>query len=356
MASTTQTRLDSFLPKTNTSPRQPSKTWRDSMPEVSDAPLKNHTLRVYVLCGVVGSGKSTLAVQWEALYPDHYVRVNQDSLGDRRKCESLTRGSLEKGKSPIIDRQNFDANQRFHWVNIAHEMGVEVVALVFRTTKRTCADRLLLRRGHETIKSAEQGLQVLNSMTANFSEPRGEEGFHRIVALPPGLPLHYTLADINALLAFVDQAPVLPAVRPEQPSPSPLRGGFWPRGGAVRGRGASRGRGQPYPSNSSQRPLPWSSNGASSSLSWRTPNTPMDPSSSANSDAPALGAALVQATPLQSQAGRSPPPRPVREMARQGTATEPAQARIGQWKPNNTTLLVKKTASTGFIDISSDEE
>lgn len=43
-----------------------------------------------------GSGKSTLAVQWEALYPDHYVRVNQDSLGDRRKCEDLTRESLRQ--------------------------------------------------------------------------------------------------------------------------------------------------------------------------------------------------------------------------------------------------------------------
>lgn len=47
---------------------------------------------ILVMCR--GSGKSTLAVQWEALYPDHYVRVNQDALGDRRKCEALTSAAL----------------------------------------------------------------------------------------------------------------------------------------------------------------------------------------------------------------------------------------------------------------------
>lgn len=41
-----------------------------------------------------GSGKSTLAQQWEAIYPDAYVRVNQDSLGNRLKCEALVRESL----------------------------------------------------------------------------------------------------------------------------------------------------------------------------------------------------------------------------------------------------------------------
>jgi predicted ABC-type ATPase len=41
-----------------------------------------------------GSGKSTLASQFEALYPNYYVRVNQDALGTRKKCEDLTRIAL----------------------------------------------------------------------------------------------------------------------------------------------------------------------------------------------------------------------------------------------------------------------
>ena len=40
-----------------------------------------------------------------------------------------------KGKSVLIDRQNFDVSQRYTWVEIGHSYGVEVVALVFRTPK-----------------------------------------------------------------------------------------------------------------------------------------------------------------------------------------------------------------------------
>lgn len=43
-----------------------------------------------------GSGKSTLATQLEGLYPAHYVRVNQDSLGNRQKCEALTQRALRE--------------------------------------------------------------------------------------------------------------------------------------------------------------------------------------------------------------------------------------------------------------------
>ena len=43
-----------------------------------------------------GSGKSTLATQVEALYPRHFVRVNQDSLGSRAKCEKLAKQALVK--------------------------------------------------------------------------------------------------------------------------------------------------------------------------------------------------------------------------------------------------------------------
>jgi predicted kinase len=41
-----------------------------------------------------------------------------------------------QGKSVLIDRQNFDASQRYTWLQIGQEYGVEVVALVFQTTKQ----------------------------------------------------------------------------------------------------------------------------------------------------------------------------------------------------------------------------
>ena len=51
-----------------------------------------------------GSGKSTLAVQFEALCPSRFTRVNQDSLGSRKKCEDLARASIEKVRAMILKK------------------------------------------------------------------------------------------------------------------------------------------------------------------------------------------------------------------------------------------------------------
>ena len=40
-----------------------------------------------------------------------------------------------QGKSVFIDRQNFDPSQRYTWLEIGHSLEVEVVALVFSTSK-----------------------------------------------------------------------------------------------------------------------------------------------------------------------------------------------------------------------------
>lgn len=208
------------------------------------SPRLEHPQRVYVLCGVVGSGKSTLAVQLEAIYPNDYVRVNQDSLGNRKKCEDLSRDSLARGKSVIVDRQNFNVSQRYTWLELGHRTGVEVVALVFSTSKQTCADRLRSRRNHETIKSAEQGIAVLESITPMWQPPTEAEGFHRIVQLPSCLPLRYGVQEVNSILDSVDSSSPLAGILGPAPPPSGPRGqpfGSRGRGSPARGRGAPVG-------------------------------------------------------------------------------------------------------------------
>lgn len=68
--------------------------------------------------GVPGSGKSTFAKQ---LIPYGYVRVNQDDLGNRKKCERVAKQALDQGKSVVVDRCNFDFPQRKTWINMAYE-------------------------------------------------------------------------------------------------------------------------------------------------------------------------------------------------------------------------------------------
>lgn len=47
--------------------------------------------------------------------------------------------SRTKGKSVVIDRQNFDVSQRYTWLEIGQQHNVEVVALVFQTSQAVIA-------------------------------------------------------------------------------------------------------------------------------------------------------------------------------------------------------------------------
>ena len=67
---------------------------------------------VLVLVGIPGSGKSHFASRLEGAMPHKFVRVNQDSLKTRKKCEDLCRRTLSQGKVAIVDRTNFDFSQR----------------------------------------------------------------------------------------------------------------------------------------------------------------------------------------------------------------------------------------------------
>ncbi|KAJ7050540.1 P-loop containing nucleoside triphosphate hydrolase protein [Mycena amicta] len=99
---------------------------------------------VLILVGLIGSGKSTFAQALQQYFPE-FTRCNQDELGNRRQVELLARNSLRQG-SVVIDRTNFDPEQRAHWIRIAAESpGTQVWVLVFDTPKDVCATRLRTR-------------------------------------------------------------------------------------------------------------------------------------------------------------------------------------------------------------------
>ncbi|CAG9462910.1 unnamed protein product [Pedinophyceae sp. YPF-701] len=115
-----------------------------------------------MLCGAQGAGKSTFAtavVQAAAQHvapnnPPLWVRVNQDSINDgergtRAECVRLAAESLRRGASVLIDRCNFDRAQRYDFVALAHETGVEVHAIVLGLPLAVCRERVAARMDHE---------------------------------------------------------------------------------------------------------------------------------------------------------------------------------------------------------------
>ena len=125
------------------------------------------------------------------LAPSKYDRVNQDSLGNRQKCEGLTRRILRRGKIPIIDRCNFNPEQRKHWMDIANEAGVPCHCIIFAYNTEVCIRRCRQRKNHETITSRNASA-VVRKIAGMFEVPdqlngtihnarrRGGEFFHRI--------------------------------------------------------------------------------------------------------------------------------------------------------------------------------
>jgi len=164
---------------------------------------------VLILVGLVASGKSTFAQALEDHYPQ-FRRCNQDDLGDRRRVEHLARQSLREGRSVCIDRTNFDALQRSHWIGIAREFPMTSIWLiVFDTPYEVCAARLRERTSHPTIKSPEQGLSVLSRFASDFRHPTALEGYDRIISLRPSdhtSPV-YSRSDITAILQRVRDSP-----------------------------------------------------------------------------------------------------------------------------------------------------
>ena len=121
---------------------------------------------ILVLVGLPGSGKSYFASKLEKESFSQYVRVNQDSLGTRKKCETACRQALKKGKSVIIDRCNFNKQQREHWL----KFGVPCECIVFSYEKEVCIRRCKERRNHETIDTRNAAV-VVRGMAKEYRPP-----------------------------------------------------------------------------------------------------------------------------------------------------------------------------------------
>lgn len=124
-----------------------------------------------LLVGIPGSGKSTFAKILQKAKPWKYVIINQDLLKTRKKCIDAVRRTLSENKVPIIDRCNFNVEQRKHFVDMArNEFQVPVDCVVFSYSKDVCIRRCENRRGHQTMSQGKARM-VVSMMMSRFSPP-----------------------------------------------------------------------------------------------------------------------------------------------------------------------------------------
>ena len=136
---------------------------------------------VLLLVGLPGSGKSTLAEALCRARPHRYVRVNQDTLGNRKKCVQLARRTLlQNGQCPIIDRCNASVSQRQHWTALAQEVGAPVDCVVLDVSAEECWRRCQRRQNHPTLPP-HQARGLIRVMQREWQMPSAPvEGFRSV--------------------------------------------------------------------------------------------------------------------------------------------------------------------------------
>lgn len=227
-------------------------TWQRSIDLNSDNVQEQYLV---VLSGLIGSGKSTFARALCQHYPD-WRRCNQDELGDRHAVVYAARTALLAGHNVVIDRTNIDAKQRRTWLELAQELcappssdeapeasstlprKIITISLTLTISTVVAQERLQVRVGHETIKTAQEALRILPHFLRTYQKATVEEGFHYALSYPAAKMSSDPSADEVKEILFdrLESETRADGVLPDR---LPLR-----VGGAGRARGGAGGKGR----------------------------------------------------------------------------------------------------------------
>lgn len=163
--------------------------------------MSSTRLSLIVLCGVVGSGKTHLSKAICKEIPG-WKRISQDDLGSRPACEVATERALKDGFNVIIDRCNFDPQQRKKWIDIGLRFHATLYAIELKTPIVLCRQRILQRQDHPTGVTGQHGSQILDGFIKDYKSPSAMEKFERIYAVDTS-SLDMTVDSLTNLLEKV---------------------------------------------------------------------------------------------------------------------------------------------------------
>ena len=125
---------------------------------------------IYVLIGPQGSGKTRWAMNvLLAQSQTPIVRVSQDEQGKQHR--RMFQECIKAGASMVIDRMNFNFEQRDRFTHDAYENGYKIVYVWFDVGKATCLCRLAKRRGHPTVSPDADHSGMLDAYFRDFEPP-----------------------------------------------------------------------------------------------------------------------------------------------------------------------------------------
>ncbi len=138
--------------------------------------------KLILLIGPIGSGKSTLAKRYQGIEQKSYSAipctiVSQDEQGRKGHRVKFNK-CLEDGHSIIVDRMNFNKEQRDRYIEPAKQAGYTIYIVEVKTDRATCLERVVARENHPTIEKGNKDLanKILDMYYREY-EPLSTEYF-----------------------------------------------------------------------------------------------------------------------------------------------------------------------------------
>lgn len=153
-----------------------------------------------LLVGPPGSGKSTKAKIYATIGCRY---INQDSQGKDGHWKIFEQ-ALKDGENIIVDRMNFDKQQRAKYLVPAKRLGYTTQIVVIHESLKTCYERIQKRENHETIKDAATGRKVLHFFFTKYERPTLDEADHVEFTYPDGEKPSAVVCDLDGTLCNIE--------------------------------------------------------------------------------------------------------------------------------------------------------
>lgn len=156
--------------------------------------------QLILLVGPPGSGKSSKA--YKIRDDENFAYINQDSQG-KEHLQLFNKALLER-QSIVVDRMNFNKEQRNRYLEPAKKQGYNTKIIVLHESYETCLNRCLKRIGHETIKDEVDAKSALNMFFAKYERVEDNETDVIERIWPDGPKPFAIICDLDGTLCNID--------------------------------------------------------------------------------------------------------------------------------------------------------
>ena len=141
----------------------------------------NYEKELILMVGPIGSGKTTFAKDLEN---DTSIRISQDEMGRKAYLDHFKEAVKDGVPRIIVDRMNFNRDQRERFIKPAREAGYCVTIFEMDHCPVVCAARCIQREDHPTIGKNQPELvkKIIMKYYENYEHPeKGEFDNYNLV-------------------------------------------------------------------------------------------------------------------------------------------------------------------------------